>query len=456
MNDLSAWSTYVSNLVTHAKARVRYWEVWNEPQSFATGGTPADYAQVVIKAYDAAKAADPTARIGLSVAANDVSYLERTIKAGAAGHFDFVVVHPYEITEALEGGWEPVFMGIVGTIRKMLAANDPPRASAPVWFTELGRWSSGSAADDSRQACDLVKATTMAIAQGAARVNWYEAKDGQGGFGMIRSDGSLRPACTALESLTASLGASPRYQGWVQINAGRDWGFVFQGPEGFVMPLWAAAGVAEDVTFSAAVRVLNPQTGSIAPLSSGSSLALSSTPVLILDVPSDLKSRAQANKSLPFPWGGDFTGASMVSVTMGDPNTDEGLHQFKPDKSSKAVQVYGTWARDASLSSSQDFAVDPNFLSYTPTRIQITAVTRRNAANDNAGFNLRYESPAGWKTTGSWTTVPGNDQWTTKTWTITDDEFVGVWGFHFRLDSDSREHSKYYLQKVTVTKLGSP
>jgi hypothetical protein len=197
---------------------------------------------------------------------------------------------------------------------------------------------------------------------------------------------------------------------------------------------------------------LNPQTGNFTPLEAGSSLALSSAPVLILDVPADLKARAQANKSLPYPWGGDFTGASTVSVTMGDPNTEEGLHQVKPDKSSKAVQVYGTWARDASLSSSQDFALDPNFLSYTPTRIQITAVTRRDAANDNAGFNLRYESPSGWKTTGAWYTVPGNDQWYTKTWTIADDEFVGIWGFHFRLDSDSREHSKYLIQKVTVAK----
>jgi hypothetical protein len=251
--------------------------------------------------------------------------------------------------------------------------------------------------------------------------------------------------------LTTSLGANPRYQGWVQIHAGRDHGFVFEGPETFVMPLWAAAGVAEDVTFSAHVRALDPQTGSITVLNAGSSLALTNAPVMILDVPSDLKARARANKSLPYPWGGDYTGASTVSVTMGDPNTDEGLHQFKPDKSSKAVQVYGTWARDASLSSSQDFALDPNFLSYTPTRIQITAVTRRNAANDNAGFNLRYESPAGWKTTGVWYTVPGNDQWYTKTWTITDAQFVGKWGYNFLLNGDTPR--PYYLRSVTVSKV---
>jgi hypothetical protein len=456
MADLAAWSAYVSALVSHAKGRVRYWEVWNEPQGFAAGGTPDDYAQVAVRAFDAARAADPDARIGLSVAANDVNYLERTIAAGAAGHFDFVAVHPYEITEALEEGWEPVFMGIVRTIRKMLAASDPPRASAPVWFTELGRWSSGSAADDARQARDLMKAYTMAIAQGAARVSWYEARDGQGGFGLIRSDGSLRPACSALKSLTAHLGPSPRYQGWVQMEAGRDYGFVFQGPATSAMPLWASAGATENVTFGADVRVLDPPTGSIAPLKAGSALALSGAPVLILDVPSDLVTRARENKDRPFPWGGDYTGATTVSVTMGNPNADAGLHQFRPDRSSTPVQVDGTWARDASLRSSQDFAVDPNFLSFTPTKIAITAITRRNAANDAAGFNLRYESRTGWKTTGVWYSVPGNDRWYTKTWTIDDDEFVGIWGFHFRLDSDSTSHSKYLIQKVTMARVAGP
>ncbi|MCX6902891.1 MAG: endo-1,4-beta-xylanase, partial [Verrucomicrobia bacterium] len=67
-NNYPAWSAYVSNVVRHAAGRVRYWEVWNEPENFATGGTAADYARVVTNAYDAAKAADPNAQVSLSVA----------------------------------------------------------------------------------------------------------------------------------------------------------------------------------------------------------------------------------------------------------------------------------------------------------------------------------------------------------------------------------------------------
>jgi hypothetical protein len=56
------------------------------------------------------------------------------------------------------------------------------RVEVPVLLTELGRVSSGSAEDNARQAYALVKTFTMAVAPGVARINWYEARDGQGGF----------------------------------------------------------------------------------------------------------------------------------------------------------------------------------------------------------------------------------------------------------------------------------
>ncbi len=144
-----------------------------------------------------------------------------------------------------------------------------------------------------------------------------------------------------------------------------------------------------------------------------------------------------------------FTGALLCRVNV------HGGDFVRADATSTGVVVYNTEARDASKSSSQQFAVDPNFLCYTPAALQITVVTRRNAAGDNAGFNLKYESRTGWKTAGgAWYTVPDNTQWHTRTWTITDDQFVSVWGFNFRLDSDATTYSRYYLRSVTVAKTG--
>jgi len=107
--------------------------------------------------------------------------------------------------------------------------------------------------------------------------------------------------------------------------------------------------------------------------------------------------------------------------------------------------------RSTSASSGTSFTVDPNFSSYTTAPLQITAVVRRSGI-DAAGFNLKYEATSGWKSTGSWYGVPGSDQWYTQTWTLTDAQFVGKWGYQFMFDSDSTQNSKYRIQSVTVAK----
>jgi hypothetical protein len=109
-------------------------------------------------------------------------------------------------------------------------------------------------------------------------------------------------------------------------------------------------------------------------------------------------------------------------------------------------------ARDISGGAGQAFTVDPNFMSYVTQPLKITAVVRRNGA-DNAGFNLKYESTTGWKGGDGWFTVPEGDAWTTHSWTISDPQFVGKWGFNFSFDSDSTTYSKYSIRSVKVEKL---
>jgi hypothetical protein len=139
VKDLPGWAEYVSAVVTHSRDRVKHWEVWNETPNFIGEGKAADYALTVVAAYDAAKAADPTCQVGLSIQSNNVNWIEQVLQAGAREHYDFVSVHPYETLGLVElDGCEPEFMGIAPTLRKMLAAQDPARADAPIWFTEIG------------------------------------------------------------------------------------------------------------------------------------------------------------------------------------------------------------------------------------------------------------------------------------------------------------------------------
>lgn len=449
-NNYPAWSDYVSNVVRHTSGQIRYWEVWNEPENFASAGTPAQYGHLVALAYDAAKAADPHARIGISVASVDVPYLEHAIRAGAAGHFDYICVHPYEVLGTLSLGQEALYMSIVPTLRKMLAAVDPPKTNVPIWFTELGE-EMNKLVSAPRQAQDLVKAYVMGIAQGVSVIEWFEPQEGGYSMGLLDSQGRPRPAYDALKNLTETLGLTPDYRGWVLLN-GRNYGFVFQNAAHSIIVAWAEPGKVDELKFERPVTVTDPLSGMQAQVTA---FSLSNAPVILVDVPSRLTAQAQANRDRPFPWNGDYTGSDSVSVTMGNPNLENGLHQVNPDTTSMPVIVYGMPARDCSVGAGVTFTVDPNFVSYTATPLQISAVVRKISTNDNSGFNLKYEAKSGRKGIG-WNFVPGADRWYTLSWTVADDQFVGNWGYHFSLDSDSKLHSRYYLQRVTVTKLVSP
>src|SRR5207244_2936009 len=139
VNNLPAWSKYVSEVVKHARGRINHWEVWNEPPN-GTGRdqTAADYAKIVIAAYDAAKAVDPTCKIGIAAKSVAVTYLDQAIAAGAKGHFDYVTLHPYEVAGCpiTHPGTEVVYLQIAGTLKKMLAARDPAKVNCPIIFTE--------------------------------------------------------------------------------------------------------------------------------------------------------------------------------------------------------------------------------------------------------------------------------------------------------------------------------
>ena len=53
----------------------------------------------------------------------------------------------------------------------------------------------------------------------------------------------------------------------------------------------------------------------------------------------------------------------------------------------------------------------------------------------HAGFKLVYESATGFKTAGTWYTIPDNKQWHTVKWKIDDPQFVNHWGYNFKLES---------------------
>lgn len=452
MNILPEWSEMVARTVKHAKGRIKYYEVWNEPPNgTAKGQTAADYAKVVCATYDSAKQADPDCLIGLAAKSVAVNYLDQAIAAGAKGHFDYITLHPYETAGCVvdRPGTEPVYLQIAPTVRKMLAARDMAKVNCPIIFTELGYAAGGqyNKGGPDTQAHAVVKYYTMGIAQGIACIQWFEGRDGDSGpMGLIDAKGTPRPAYTALAQMIKYFSQHPQYLGWVLLND-RHYAFVFQRAKGTVLAAWAATRTADTVDFGQPVKIVDPLTGKV---TEAAICSLTTAPILLDGVPEKMVQTARENRSKPFPWGGDYTGAKSVSVTYGEKNVEKGLHTKSAESVAKDVLAYGGGARAGSVPGGTVFMVDPNFLSYNAVPIEISVVVRRNAANAPATLRLTYEAPNGpscYKTAAPYQ-VPDNQQWHTAKWKIDDAQFVGQWAYSFTLAPGS-----YLLQSVTVTRL---
>jgi fibronectin type 3 domain-containing protein len=454
--ELSWYSSYVTQSVQHLKGQVAQWEIGNEPQN--SNISPAGYAAIVETAYNAAKAVDPNAQIGLSVASADVNYIQQVIQAGAANHFDFIIVHPYELAGTISDGEEADYLHVVSTIHTMLAAVDPSKANAPVWVTEVGIAATpGNMPQLVSQAQNLWQDYTMGIAEGFAHIDWFDAQGADPyDDGLLTASGTPNPAYYALQSLTGQLGTDPNYLGWVQLN-GTDYGFVFQGASGIVMATWAPPGNPNTVNFGQNVQVLSvdSSTGNIDTTTTSSYALQPETPILVsgLSATNSIVVTAEADANQPLPWNGNHTNSTSVSVTLGATNTENGVHQLDATSTSTAATFDGTPARFAGISPYQTFAVDPNFLAYTPTPIEISVVVG-SAPGAGASFDLTYEStdPSKFSTVGP-NYITDDGAWHTLNFAIYDDQFDSIYGYNFGLSSDSTSESQYYIQSVTVTKL---
>jgi len=468
IKDMQFWSDYVSASVGRYDKDIKYWEVWNEFNgSFYSGiDKPKEYADLVVAASDAAKKVDPTAKIGMSVANFDVGFLDAAIKAGAADHFDFICVHPYENLGALADGGEMGYLSLTGNLRDMLKANHQP-VDMPLWITEVGYAVpvKPDPVGDAKEAEVLVKGELLSIAQGFQRIFWFEARGPSYGggkdLGIIREDWSKRPAYDALKLMTTLLGPEPKYVGWIDVDKGA-YGFLFQGAKGNVLAAWTPPGKDLQATFDSDVTVTD-LTGVATPLKAGQGLALTTTPVFVTQVPDSLAALAQGNLGKPYPWGGDYAHAEQVTCAMGAVNREDGLKQINPHTTVVVNGLVDSCVRPDFTNPALHgegryiyFRVDPQFVPYGTNHMEVTIVARRIAADKPANMGLTYESQGhGYHGADPKQELPADEEWHELTWELTDANFVGQWGWNFRFEATGSPN-EFYIKEVRVKKIAGP
>lgn len=234
----NTWATFVRTIVGRYAGRIDHWILWNEPDVWDSnhpghtwGGSVQDFLQLNRVGYVTAKETNPNAVIHLAAVTHwwDAAYgrplyfqryLETLVAdpnaAGNNYYFDVATLHlyfqphyVYDITSYYYG-----LMGSVGIWK-------------PIWIVETNAAPSldptWPVADPAflvsldEQAAYMPQALAMGMAAGAQRIAIYKLVDTPGDkaanpepFGLIRADGSYRPAFTAFQIATGMLAGATR------------------------------------------------------------------------------------------------------------------------------------------------------------------------------------------------------------------------------------------------------
>ena len=218
--------------------RVAAWEIWNEPDMDGTWLPKADpgaYALMLRKAYDAIKAADPTAIVlngGVYVfdGVGQGAFMDRVVELAGWDSFDALSIHPWLIDHAPDDPslinprerFDVTIPGRINLAKGWVAARG---GGKPIWITEVG-WSTcgGScpaefAKSEEQQADYMVRTFVLAAAAGVEHVSYFQFEDKFGGAQQPWGPAAIlydtlnpKPAYLAYGAMVAQLQFA-RYQG---------------------------------------------------------------------------------------------------------------------------------------------------------------------------------------------------------------------------------------------------
>jgi hypothetical protein len=227
----AAYGQFAGLAAQRYAGKVSAYEIWNEPNAAPYYGPqpdPAGYTQLLKAAYPAIKAADPTATVVGGVVGSTVTYQNFTLNPvtfvdemyqnGAQGYFDALSFHPYQYTTPFsQGAYNPNNPIVqLADIHNLMVANGD--SGKLIWATEYGEPS--SVAGDAQQAAylqDMLTTWRTIGYTGPAFVYTLQDTPAAGtdsatpedALGLIRSDGTWKPAAYIVRDLATSPATTP-------------------------------------------------------------------------------------------------------------------------------------------------------------------------------------------------------------------------------------------------------
>ncbi|HVO33825.1 MAG TPA: beta-galactosidase [Elusimicrobiota bacterium] len=215
-----AYVRYARAVVRHFKDRVKYWEIWNEPDQ-AVYWLPQDdmagYSRLLQRVYPEIKAEDPTCKVLVGGLSDGIPFKLRSVyKKAGAGSFDIVNIHPFSDPLAAQPIRE--LHSTYAAVKKVM--DEFGDGDKPLWFTEIGcpgvtekirenGWWRGTSPDEAEQAAWVNTVYREALRwPGVEKIFWAFFRDtnhhwnnGVDYFGLVRNDFSTKPAYDAYRAL---------------------------------------------------------------------------------------------------------------------------------------------------------------------------------------------------------------------------------------------------------------
>ena len=153
-DDIRDYGDFVEAFVRRYRGRVRFIQVWNEPNAFPEWGNrpvnATEYVALLREAYTRAKAVDPdivvlsaalapTLGTGDGRAESDLTFLEKIYQAGGGQYFDILAAQAYGLwTGPGDRRVSPdrTNFSRVRLLREIMVRHGD--AAKPIWITELG------------------------------------------------------------------------------------------------------------------------------------------------------------------------------------------------------------------------------------------------------------------------------------------------------------------------------
>lgn len=188
------WRDWVTQVATRYRGRIKYWEIWNEPNfhwnadshSFYTG-TPEKLLSLQQQAYEILKRIDGS-NVVLTPGFTDLDYLEYYLSIGGGYSADVIAYHFYVL-----GAPEAIYRHYARTVQLLAKEKSP---GLPVWNTEQG-WI-GSPIEQNLGAAYLARSYILNWASGVGRYYWYAWDNSTMAVQTTQSDGvSMTPAGVA-------------------------------------------------------------------------------------------------------------------------------------------------------------------------------------------------------------------------------------------------------------------